>query len=304
MKRIPLLLALAFSLCAQNLPAQSIYGEMSLDAVDGYLLANTTMPGGATAWFAVDLAAPTTAVTKAFAGNSTIEKLHSSTHPLDRDAASSALGGFGFSGGALGRTTLRMLTVGGLTFTDATVIVLGDAPTIAGRQIAGILGTDILRRAQIAVFRFGGTPSLLLKSKANAIVKDVIELPMKMVGDIVVVEGTMNGRKADFLLDTGSPASYLPVKTLRATGAAAIPNSTREITTLDGENAKVRGAEVESITLGGTSFTGLPFHIGELPVFGRVPESLTPVLLGNAFFTTLQFLEINFESNTVRLKKQ
>lgn len=304
MKRIPLLLALAFSLCAQNLSAQSIYGEMSLDAVDGYLLANTTMPGGATAWFAVDLAAPTTAVTKAFAGNNAIEKLHSSTDPLDRDRAHFALGGFGFSGGVLGRTTLQMLTVGGLTFTDATVMVLGDAPTVGGRQIAGVLGTDILRRAQIAVFRFGSAPSLLLKSKANATLRGVIELPMKLVNDLVVVEGAMNGRKADFLLDTGSPESYLPVKTLRATGAAAIPNSTREITTLDGGKAKVRGAEVASIALGGESFTGLPFQIGELPVFGRLPESLTPVLLGNSFFSTLQFVEINFEANTVRLKKQ
>lgn len=91
---------------------------------------------------------------------------------------------------------------------------------------------------------------------------------------------------------------------VRMTGAAALPNSTREITTLDGDKAKVRGARIESITLGEESFTELPLNIGELPVFGRLPESTVPVLLGNTFFGSLQFVEINFQSNTVRLKKQ
>lgn len=304
MKRLLFLSALLLGLCAQNLSAQSTYGEMPLESVDGYLLARTAMPDGADAWFAVDLAAHATAVTKAFAGTNTIQKLQSSNDPLARSTTHFALGGFGFSGEVVGRTTLQSLTVGGITFADATVMVLSEAPVVGGRRIAGVFGLDMLQRAEIAVFRYGGSPALVLKSRANVAVKNAIELPMKVVNNAVFVTGKMNGQPVDFLLDTGSPDSYLPVKTIRMTGASAVPNSTREIATLDGGQVKVRGAEVESITLGDASFSGLPFSIGELPVFARLPESVTPVLLGNAFFSTLQFVEINFANQTVRLKKQ
>jgi hypothetical protein len=304
MKRLSLLFALAFALCVQNISAQSIYGEMSLESVDGYLLAKTAMPEGGYGWFAVDLAAHATAVTKAFAGNSSIQKLQSSNDPLDRGQVQFALGGFGFTGDVLGKTTLQMLNVGGLTFPEASVMVMSSAPSVGGRTIAGILGVDILQRAQIAVFNYGPSPTLVLKSKANSTLKGVIEMPMKVLNNAIFVEGSINGQKVDFLLDTGSPESYMPLKTVRLTGTAAVPNSTREITTLDGEAAKVRGAKVESITLGGTSFDGAPLHIGELPVFGRLPESVTPVLLGNSFFGTLQFVEVNFGNNTVRMKQR
>ncbi|MBE0644787.1 MAG: aspartyl protease family protein [Bacteroidetes bacterium] len=304
MKRLLFLFALVLAFGAQNICAQSVYGEMTLEYQDGYLFAKTSMPDGGKAWFAVDLAAQATAVTKAFASNMKIQKEQSSNDPLDHGTAQYALGGFGFRGEIVGRTTMPSLSLGGLSFTDASVMVMNQAPTVAGRTIAGILGVDLLRRAEVAVFRYGNAPTLVLKSKTNTAVKGTIEMPMRVVNNAIFVEGTLNGQKVDYLLDTGSPESYLPIKTLRLTGAAAVPNSTREITTLDGEKAKVRGAQVESITLGGEEFTGLPFNIAELPVFGRLPQTLTPVLLGNAFFSSMQFVEINFEGNTVRLKKQ
>ncbi|MFA6233191.1 MAG: aspartyl protease family protein [Bacteroidota bacterium] len=304
MKRVLFLFALVLTVCAQNLSAQSVYGEMKLEFENGYFFAKTSMPDGAKAWFAVDLAAKSTAVTKAFAENQNIQKLQSSNDPLDHGDSHYALGGFGFTSEIVGKTTIQTLDVGGLSFANATVMVMNEAPTVAGRTIAGVLGVDMLRRAEIAVFRYGSAPALVFKSKSAAAVRGTIEMPMKVINNALFVEGKMNGQKVDFLLDTGSPDSYLPVKTVRMTGASALPNSTREITTLDGDKAKVRGAQIESITLGEESFTELPFNIGELPVFGRLPESTVPVLLGNTFFGALQFVEINFQSNTVRLKKQ
>ncbi len=303
MKRVLFLFAIILPLCAQNLFSQAVYGEMKLEFESGYLFAKTSMPDGSKAWFAVDLAAKNTAVTTAFAGDKNIQKLQSSNDPLDRGTAHYALGGFGFNTEIVGKATFDALEVGGLSFADASVMVMSQSPKVAGHTLAGVLGLDLLRRAEIAVFRYGSSPTLLLKSKARTTVKDAFEMPMKIVNNAVFVEGTLNGQKVDFLFDTGSPESYLPVKTVRMTGTAAMPNSTREIMTLDGDKAKVRGAKVESISLGGESFTNLPFNIGELSVFGRLPESSTPVLLGNSFFSTLQFVEINFKTNTVRLKK-
>jgi len=303
MKHLLFLSALVMMMCAQNLSAQSVYGEMNLEYADGYLLAKTTMPDGGAAWFAIDLAAPGTVVTTSFTGNQNIQKLQGSNDPLNPGTAQNALGGFGFTPEIVGKTTLQFLTVGGISFPDANVMVMNQTPTVAGRALAGVLGVDMLRRAEVAVFRYGSKPALVLQSKGNTTIKGAVELPMKVANNTVFIEGTLNGQKVDFLLDTGSPASYLPVKTLRLTGAAAVPNSSREITTLEGTAAKVRSAQVESITIGGETFTGLPFLIGELPVFGRLPESVTPVLLGNTCLETMQFVELNFQNNTVRLKK-
>jgi hypothetical protein len=304
MKRFTFIVVVLGLLLTHGAVAQNVYGEMILEFEDGYLFAGTTMPDGQQSWFAIDLAVPTTAVTKAYTGDNQVEKLRSSNDPLARSMFQFALGGFGFTPEFIGKTTLAQLELGGLQFPKAHVNVIDRLPQIAGRPIAGILGVDLLRRAEVAVFTYGSAPRLLLKSKARTQVSDVIEIPFHMVENYIMVSGTLNGEAVDFLFDTGSPDSYLPVKTVRATGAAAVPNSTKEITLLDGETAKVRTASVASFALGENTFTDHPFHIGELPVFKLLPETTTPVLLGNVFFSSMKYVQVNFTTNTVRLKMQ
>jgi hypothetical protein len=304
MKRTAVLAALLTLLFAGTAVAQSVYGEMTLSREEGYLLAETVMPDGATAWFAVDLAVSTTAVSKAYAGSSEIKKLQSNADPLARPRFHSALGGFGLSTEIVGRATLGNMKVGGLEFADASVVVLDDMPAIAGKTIAGVFGTDMLRRAEIVVFTFGDSPRLMLKSRARNTVPGAVECPMNLVTGYVMAAGTLNGQKADFLFDTGSPASYIPVKTVRATGAAAVAGSTREIITLDGKTVTVRRAEDAAVTIGDAEFEDVPLHIGELPVFSTLPDSSVPVLLGNDFFTRMKSVQFNFPENTVRLVLQ
>ncbi|MDT8324218.1 MAG: aspartyl protease family protein [Bacteroidota bacterium] len=301
MKRTAVLTAMIALVFAGTAFAQSVYGEMTLTREDGYLLAETVMPAGNTAWFAVDLAVATTAVSKAYAGDAQIQKLQSSADPLSRPRFHSALGGFGLSAEIVGKATLGSMKVGGLEFADASVVVLDDMPAIAGKPIAGVFGTDMLRRAEIALFTFGDSPRLMLKSRARINVRDAIECPMNLVQGFVMAAGTLNGQKADFLFDTGSPVSYIPLKTVRSTGAAALPGSTREITTLDGRSVKVRDAEPGAITIGDAEFEDVPLHIGELPVFGTLPETSVPVLLGNDFFARMQSVQFNFTENSIRM---
>lgn len=290
------LLILAVSAGAQN-----VYGEMPLIQEEGYLLAKTTMPDGSSACFAVDLAVSTTAVSRAFAAEAEIKKLQGNADPLTVPRYSTALGGFGLSREIVGKTQLETLTVGGLQFTDASVVVLENLPQIAGRTIAGVLGTDMLRRAEIAQFTFGDTPALMLKSRARKNVPDAIEMPMNVVSGLIMVSGTLNGQKADFILDTGSPASYIPLKTVRAAGATAKAGSNREITTLDGNTVTVRDAEPLPVSFGSSVFEDTPMHMGELPVFNTLPESSIPVLLGNDFFERMRSVQFNFAQGTLRL---
>lgn len=301
MKRFVAFAALLALMLVQAVSAQNVYGEMNLVYTQGFLLAKTAMPDGDDAWFAVDLAVSTTAVTKAYAGNADIENLRGSNDPLKQSVFHFALGGFGYTPEVVGKTTLQQITVGGLKFSDASVMVMDRMPEIDGRRIAGILGVDMLRRAEIAVFTYGDAPRLLLKSRARTVTKHAVIVPMRMENNYVFIDGSLNGQPVQFLIDTGSPDSFIPVKTVRATGAAAVPNSTRTVTLLDGSEAKVRDAQVRSIEIGGQEFTDMPFQIGELPVFGKLPDNVTPVLLGNAFLGAMESVQFNFNEKTVRL---
>jgi hypothetical protein len=301
MKRIAVFAAVFAFLFAGSAAAQNVYGEMILTNADGYLLAATAMPDGAQAWFAVDLAVATSAVSKAYAGQAEIEKLQSNADPLARSRFHSALGGFGLSTEIVGKAHLQHMTVGGLDFSDARVVVLDQVPSIGGKKIAGVFGTDMLRRAEIALFTYGDSPRLLLKSRTRKLATGAVEIPMNVVAGYIMASGTLNGKKVDFLFDTGSPASYIPVKTVRATGAAAVANSIQSITTLDGKTVQIRRAETGAITFGEARFDDLPLHIGELPVFSTLPDSSTPVLLGNDFFARMESVQFNFAENSIRL---
>jgi hypothetical protein len=301
MKRtvIASLLMLVCLLSVSN--AQNVYGEMKLMFDRGYLFASSTMPDGSEAWFAVDLAVATTSVSKAWLGERARIQKYQGRADMEEVRSYFALGGVGFTGDVAGKAILPKLNLGGLDFPDANVAVLEQTPEVAGRRIAGIIGTDLLRRAEIAVFYYGARPRLLLKSKGGS-TPGSVELPMKVVNGYAFVQGSINDTAVDVLLDTGSPESWFPVKTLRLVGASATPNSTRELQTLDGHALKVRGSNVQSITFGKSSFGKQTFGIAELGVFSQIPENLVPVLLGNSFFSSMEYVEINFADSVVRLK--
>ncbi len=303
MKRTVIASLLMF-VCLVNISsAQNVYGEMKLTFDRGYLFAESTMPNGDATWFAIDLAVANTSVSKAWLGDRAQIRKQQGRGRNDEPRSYFALGGVGFSAGVEGKATLQGMHIGGLNFPAANVTVLDETPVIAGKRIAGIVGTDLLRRAEIAVFYYGSNPRLLLKSKSKP-AAGAIELPMKVVNGYAFVQGTMNDTNVDVLLDTGSPESWFPVKTLRLVGASATPNSSREVTTLDGLSLKVRGSDVNEISFAGAAFEKQTFGIAELGVFSQIPENLVPVLLGNSFFSTLDHVEINFTDNVVRMKNR
>ncbi|HOJ02543.1 MAG TPA: aspartyl protease family protein [Bacteroidota bacterium] len=302
MKRFFVVLSVFALALTWTASAQNVYGEMKLVYDQGYVFAESSMPDGGTAWFAVDLAVNVTSVSKAWIGDRAVIQKPQGRRDASEGKTYFALGGVGFVGDVVGKATLPVLNVGGLVFPQTSVSVLENAPTVAGRSLSGIIGTDLLRRAEIALFRYGATPTLQLKSKASPM-KQALSLPMTVSNGFIVVKGEMQGKPVDVILDNGSPESYFPVATLRAVGAAAVPNSTRDITDPEGNVLKVRASNVSGISLGGTEFEAPQFHIAELGVFTRVPGVSSPVLLGNSFFSTVQAVEINFSESTVRVQK-
>ncbi|MCK7503885.1 MAG: hypothetical protein MZV70_07120 [Desulfobacterales bacterium] len=101
------------------------------------------MPNGDAAWFAVDLAVANTSVSKAWLGDRTQIRKQQGRGRNDEPRSYFALGGVGFSAAVEGKATLQGMHIGGLNFPDANVTVLDETPVIAGKRIAGIVGTDL-----------------------------------------------------------------------------------------------------------------------------------------------------------------
>jgi hypothetical protein len=299
MKRMITAGLLLLMLCTSATDAQQVYGEMKLTYEQGFLFAESTMPDGNTAWFAVDLAVATTSVTKAWVGDKVRIDQSQGQIKGERSKMFFALGGAGFSEDIHGKATLPLLSVGGLDFPLAAVTVMENMPEVAGRRIAGIIGADLLRRAEIAVFHYGSRPRLELKSRGRQAV-DAVELPMNIIDGYILVKGEIRGKDVDVLLDTGSPESWFPVKTQRIIGASAVANSTRDLSTLEGAHIKARKSNVGDISFATKQYGRQTFGIAELPVFSRLPDHVVPVLLGNSFFSGLASVEINFSEGVVR----
>lgn len=294
-----LLLTCSLQLSAATPDAPAVRGEMQLEYVDGFLFAPAA--GG---WMVVDLAAGNSVVARSIVpanvkvtpGQSDLQGAARSWHY--------ALGGLGVTlDAALGQVTMPELVVGGLTFPSANVRVSEALPKVADRAVVGILGADLLRRADVVVLQFkgaSGKPRLMLKSKGTPM-KGTIELPIVVKNNVPFVRGTLNGRELHFLLDTGSPESFLSLEALRASALSARPGSMRTVTALDGASRKVSATMPATLALGSREFSSVSFNIGTLPVFGQFTENQNPALLGNDILEQLGAFEIDFEAGVIRL---
>ncbi len=294
-----LLLTCSLRLSAATPDAPAVRGEMHLEYVDGFLFAATDE-----GWMVVDFAAGKTVVSRAIVPkNLDIRPEQSALEPSLHDWHY-ALGGLGITlGGPHSMVTMPELVIGGLAFPSATVRVSDALPRVADRAVIGILGTDLLRRADVVALSFksaSGKPTLMLKGKGTPM-KGKVEIPITVRNNVPFVSGTLNGKPLEFLLDTGSPESFVSLEALRASGLSARPGSARMVQALDGTSKKVSATMPSTLSFGKRELTSVSFNIGMLPVFSQFTESQNPALLGNDILEQLGSFEIDFAAGVVRL---
>jgi hypothetical protein len=260
--------------------SQAIYGETSLEYDQGYLFAKTRVTDGSTAYLLIDIGSPTTGVTGHVSGVGTIQRPNTGATQDARPGT--ALGGFGLPLAVLGDATVTSLQVGSIVFPQVNVRVLQSMPDVAGRTVVGIVGLDLLRRAEIATLHFGSSPRLALQSRARTGAGAVV--PVEVKNGVLTAKGSINGAEVQFVLDTGSPESFLS-----PTGVAG---SNTKLQLADGSSVPTRRANVRSFSVGTSGYTGVDFHIAELPVFSQATGSTA--LLGNSFFSGLTRVELHF----------
>lgn len=274
-------------------PAQAVYGETSLEFDQGYLFARTQTSDGAAAFIVIDLAAPATTVTGNIAGVGLLHQRRESGS-IAPARLGGALGGFGLPLSVTGESTVAQFHVGNIVFPNVPVRIVQAIPDIAGRKVVGIVGLDLLRRAEVLSLQYGTSPRMTLQSKPRPGAGARVSIAMN--NDVLTAAGSINGTEVQFVLDTGSPESFISPAGVRAIGASAVAGSGVKLQLADGTTVTARSSNVRSFSIGTSGYTGVEFHIAELPVFAQ--SAGTTALLGNSFFSGLSRMEINFTTSS------
>jgi hypothetical protein len=258
--------------------------------------------GGREGWFVVDLAAGRTVLAHHALPPATALSRPTATEYSEHgeravDAAMVGLGGT--VGGWLGQATVADLQFGSISFDVATVSVLETLPTIGGRQIAGILGVDQLRRAAGLRLGYRDRGSLELGPLPAAAAPGVI--PFALVDQHLFVEATIGGRPLTLVVDTGAKVSLLE-PTLAADLALTVDKANSvEVRGLAAEAVAAHRVMVPELIVAETTLGDATFYAAPLPVLSAWGLAPNTAILGNNILRRFAAIEVDFDRRQLRL---
>ena len=204
----------------------------------------------------------------------------------------------------LGHCDLEQLTLGGLSFGTTSVDVMAELPKIGGREIAGILGLDVLRRADRLSFEFADHRATLRLGPASASTARDVGHPFALVNSHLLLRTGSTDPSIFWIVDTGSPVTILDRP---AADALRLPLETGGPSAggLDGAKLAFAKTVLPSLRLSGHGLTQLPISVAALPIFDRLHVRGQNVgLLGNDILSSRGKLEIDFVSRTLVLSQR
>lgn len=210
------------------------------------------------------------------------------------------------TGGATGavsgfaEATLAELNVGGVVFRDVDVIVMETLPTVGGRPLSAIVGLDLLRRAPALRLRYPAGPGPASLELADALPpaaagQPLLSLPFALVGSHLMIRGTVAGRSGAFLLDSGSPTTFLDPPFAAAAGLA-VSAPDRPLRGLGGQELRSGSTTLPSLAFAGWTLQQVPARVAPLASFATLHVHDQSVgLLGNDLLARFGQLDIDFE---------
>lgn len=283
-------------------PASPACGRAVLER-DRWLFVRGALADGTSGWFVVDLAASESIVARSFmpAGQK-LEELSMIEHSAGgtRRLPYAPAGATGAVAGVLGHTVFAKLSFGSIAFASADVTVLDRLPDVFGRPVVGILGMDLLRGCAHLGLEFAadGKAATLTLANAAPAGTPAATTPFSLVASHVLVAGSVEGARARWILDSGSPGMVIdslgaPMFAGR-TGAAALKG-------LDGGGRASAAAMAQRVAVGTLEHRAVPVRVASLLVFAPF-RSVTHALgvLGVSELARTRALDIDWAAREVR----
>lgn len=291
---------------ARTRPAGTVTGTLPIHRVGPYLTGTVTIPGGGTGDAILDLGANRTTLSTSILAMASGARMTPAALQLPhfrREEGTRALGG---EISRVGAVQVAGLRVGGIDFRDAAVVVLEDLPSFDRHAFVGVVGTDLLGRADVVRIhmpRAGRDGSLELLSEAQA--RDsrervTAEVPFVQVAGLIVIPGEVGGRIVPLVLDTGSPATLVTPDLASDLGLFPVAGQPTLLSGLDGTAIPAWPDTLRALDLGGARFDSVPAAVAVLPVLTRIGLPRRSILLGQSFLARIEALEVDWRGGVVR----
>ncbi|MEQ1834285.1 MAG: hypothetical protein ABL977_14650 [Candidatus Eisenbacteria bacterium] len=283
-------------------PASPACGRAPLER-ERWLFVRGARADGVAGWFVLDLAASESIVARSFVpSGQKLEELSMVEHSAGgtRQLPYAPAGATGAVAGVLGHSSFAKLTFGSLAFANADVTVLDRLPDVFGRPVVGILGMDLLRGCAHLQLEFapGGKAGTLALASAAPAGTPTARTPFSLVSSHVLVAGSVDGAKARWILDSGSPGMVIdslgaPAFTSRATTGA--------LRGLDGAGTAATTAVAQRVAVGALEHAAVPVRVASLPVFAPFRARTHALgVLGVSELARVRALDIDWAAREVR----
>jgi len=286
----------------------ALAGDATLQFSDGLLFTRVTNSEGRTGRFAVDLGAGATVVARDFLPKgSAIEPLTAVEHsPAGSRTLPGTMAGVGGDVDSfLGVATLGTVRLGELRVADVGANVVSTLPPLGGEPLAGILGMDLLGRAERLRLARGDGDSGRLSFMARTDGPGdgaTVEIPFTIAAKHLMARATLDGTPATLVIDSGARVSLVSAGLARRAHLATAGGEGRELRGLDGRPLPSLPVVVERLQLGGGAVLDhVVFQSAELPVIASLGLDPDSGLLGNDLLFRFGAVEVDFASGILRL---
>ena len=283
-----------------------VEGTVPIRGVGPYLTGTLSVPGGGTGEAILDLGANRTTLSTlilAMASGARMTPAALRLPHLRRDRGTRALGGELSRVNAIQVAGLR---VGGVDFRDAAVDVLDDLPALERHSFAGVVGTDLLGRADVVRIHMptatrDGSLELLSEEEARrSRSRARAEVPFVEMAGLIVIPGVVGGHTVPLVLDTGSPTTLVTPELASDLGMFPVTGQPTMLSGLDGAAIPAWPDTLKALDLGGARFEAIPAAVAVLPVLERIGLPARSILLGQSFLGQLETLEVDWLAGVVR----
>jgi len=276
-------------------------GSVELRRAGPYFLATLQVVGGGEGEVIVDLGASRTLLSRDMLPPGVEPKALTAVEhgPEGERVMAGSMGAFGGEVADIGAAPLAGVRVGSVAISDVWVNVIPELPELAGVQVKGILGADLLQHAavtRLTALPGGGRLDFAAEVRGEP---PLLEVPFSLVGGLIIVTGTVNGRSMPFILDTGARGSIVAESTVRALGLEPIPGAGDTFRGLDGAPVETWAAIIPSLRLGNGSLDSFRVNAGSFAVLDRMglPGG---GLLGQDLWERFGALEVDWKGAVVR----
>lgn len=291
--------------------AASVSGETTIYYENGFILAEGALSDGRKGWFIVDFGASGTVVSKDFLPSYVdIEEVKGLEYSEKgrREVKSVMSGAGGAVTGFLGNASPGDLFIGDVRFPDVTVNVIESMPEFGSREIAGILGLDLMKRCDRIAFEYPRSgPGVMMMGSRHMISRtdaSSAEVPFYLVAKHVFLDGEVNEVPVSFLFDTGARNSIISAsKADEARLSEAASGQKGELRGLDDNPVESTAVMADRLRLGDWLHSDVRFLAADLSVFESMGLRQGGGIIGNDFLDDYRLVELDFAREIISLWK-